>query len=107
MYKNIITFCFINILLFNNIVLCDIRVVETTHGKVLGKKIKTLLNGDSYYGFMGIPYAKPPVNELRFLVSSTFHLSFPSYEDNFSHIFPKYYRSCCGINSQDYSLHTQ
>lgn len=75
MYKNTISFCFINILLLNNIyILCDI--VETTHGKVLGKKMKTLLNGDSYYGFMGIPYAKPPINELRFLVSFKFHITY-------------------------------
>lgn len=67
MCKNIITFCFINILFINNLVLSDI--VETTHGKVSGKIFYTLLSGDSYYGFMGIPYAKPPINELRFLVS--------------------------------------
>ncbi|CAH0590427.1 unnamed protein product [Chrysodeixis includens] len=40
--------------------------VDTTHGKIMGKVLKTLMDVD-YYGFMGIPYAVPPVGELRFL----------------------------------------
>lgn len=28
------------------------------------------LNGDSYQSFVGIPYAEPPINNLRFAVSN-------------------------------------
>ncbi|XP_063830756.1 acetylcholinesterase-like [Ostrinia nubilalis] len=42
-------------------------IVETTHGKVQGKVLKSLLNNVEYYGFIGIPYAVPPLKELRFL----------------------------------------
>ncbi|KAL4705555.1 hypothetical protein ACJJTC_006883 [Scirpophaga incertulas] len=42
-------------------------IVETTHGKVQGKILKTLLKNEQYYGFMGIPFAEPPINDLKFL----------------------------------------
>ncbi|KAJ2948618.1 hypothetical protein O0L34_g7871 [Tuta absoluta] len=42
------------------------NVVETTHGKVSGVVLKTLLKEMDYYGFMGIPYAAPPVGGFRF-----------------------------------------
>ncbi|XP_061720556.1 juvenile hormone esterase-like [Cydia pomonella] len=40
---------------------------ETTHGKVTGKVLKTLLEDVEYYAFTGIPYAAPPVQTLRFM----------------------------------------
>lgn len=41
-------------------------VVATTHsGKIKGVK-KTTALGDEYFSFQRIPYAKPPINELRF-----------------------------------------
>lgn len=49
-------------------VVCEEKpVVDTTHGKIMGKVLKTLMDVN-YYGFMGIPYAVPPVGELRFMV---------------------------------------
>lgn len=40
-------------------------IVETKYGPVRGiKRISSM--GDRFYGFQGIPYAKPPLNELRF-----------------------------------------
>uniref|UniRef100_UPI003F77851D Carboxylic ester hydrolase n=1 Tax=Lucilia cuprina TaxID=7375 RepID=UPI003F77851D len=40
-------------------------VAETEYGKVKGVKRLTVYD-DSYYSFEGIPYAQPPVGELRF-----------------------------------------
>ncbi|GMS91542.1 hypothetical protein PENTCL1PPCAC_13717, partial [Pristionchus entomophagus] len=43
----------------------DSRIVETTHGKIQGRKL--LYKGDKQVdAFQGIPFAKPPVGELRF-----------------------------------------
>ncbi|KAJ0174242.1 hypothetical protein K1T71_010388 [Dendrolimus kikuchii] len=41
-------------------------IVDTTNGKIEGKLLTTLLEKHEYYGFMGIPYAVPPLKELRF-----------------------------------------
>ena len=38
--------------------------IETNQGTVQGV-VKTARNGDEYHAFLGIPYAQPPVNELR------------------------------------------
>lgn len=43
--------------------------VKTTQGELLGGEFISDLNGEKYYGFLGIPYAKPPVGNLRFMVS--------------------------------------
>ncbi|XP_060536974.1 uncharacterized protein LOC132708568 [Cylas formicarius] len=40
-------------------------VVAIKHGKLLGA-VKKNFDGDNYYRFLGIPYAKPPIGELRF-----------------------------------------
>lgn len=40
-------------------------VATTLSGKVKGVK-KTTVLGDDYFSFHKIPYAKPPVNDLRF-----------------------------------------
>jgi hypothetical protein len=42
-------------------------IVTLKQGKLLGKKAKTL-DGFDYYSFARIPYAEPPVGELRFKV---------------------------------------
>ncbi|EDV93360.1 esterase B1 [Drosophila grimshawi] len=41
-------------------------IVETKYGQVRGLKRKTVYDEEFYYAFEGIPYAKPPVGELRF-----------------------------------------
>ena len=43
-------------------------IVQTTSGAVVGK-IETLPYGKSVYEYLGIPYAEPPVGDLRFAVS--------------------------------------
>lgn len=44
------------------------KTVETLNGLVRGVQNKTLLKGVSFYAFKGIPYAKPPIGDLRFKV---------------------------------------
>lgn len=43
-------------------------VVNTKYGKLQGKLQKSI-EGIEFCSFKGIPYAKPPVGELRFKVS--------------------------------------
>lgn len=43
-------------------------IVNTEYGKVRGKKTISALNTE-YINFLGIPYAKKPIGELRFKVS--------------------------------------
>lgn len=40
-------------------------IANTLNGKIRGVK-KTTVLGDDYFSFQRIPYAKPPINELRF-----------------------------------------
>ncbi|KAH8243628.1 hypothetical protein KR032_009034, partial [Drosophila birchii] len=41
-------------------------VLDTNYGKVCGLQRKTVYDEELYFAFEGIPYAKPPVGELRF-----------------------------------------
>ncbi|KAH8281096.1 hypothetical protein KR054_010648 [Drosophila jambulina] len=41
-------------------------VLDTNYGKVCGLQRKTAYDEELYFAFEGIPYAKPPVGELRF-----------------------------------------
>ncbi|BFF89525.1 esterase B1 [Drosophila madeirensis] len=41
-------------------------VLDTENGQVMGLQRKTLYDEELYYAFEGIPYAKPPLGELRF-----------------------------------------
>nr|XP_041630531.1 esterase B1-like [Drosophila kikkawai] len=41
-------------------------VLDTNYGKVCGLQRKTAYDGELYFAFEGIPYAKPPVGEIRF-----------------------------------------
>lgn len=42
--------------------------VETANGRIRGKQNRTLFGERLFYSFRGIPFAKPPINELRFKV---------------------------------------
>lgn len=46
-----------------------VSVVKTKVGSVKGFKTASSFDYE-YYSFQGIPYAKPPIGELRFKVSS-------------------------------------
>ncbi|CAH2042177.1 unnamed protein product, partial [Iphiclides podalirius] len=41
-------------------------IVETKLGKIAGIEIQSIIPNEKYYSFLGIPYAKPPIDELRF-----------------------------------------
>lgn len=49
--------------------------VTVTDGKLRGKVCQSL-NGVKFYTYKGIPYAKPPVGELRFCVSIKLYFIF-------------------------------
>lgn len=53
-------------------------IVETEFGKIRGIKKVSSLN-TPYSAFLGVPYAKAPIGELRFQVSDRF--------ENIEHIF--------------------
>jgi len=59
--------------LFLGAVSCD-PVVRTAKGEIRGRTLKSR-NGRDYYSFTGIPYAKPPVDGLRFKVDGKHFLS--------------------------------
>lgn len=44
------------------------KTVEIKNGAVRGIMNKTILNQKDFYSFRGIPFAKPPLGELRFKV---------------------------------------
>lgn len=44
------------------------KEVETTHGRVSGRSFKTFFEEKKYQAFLGIPFAAPPVKDLRFKV---------------------------------------
>lgn len=46
----------------------DDPIAEITDGKLKGTFLETY-KGEKFYAFLGIPYGKPPVGELRFKVS--------------------------------------
>lgn len=52
----------------------DEPIVVTSLGSILGS-VKTTRKGFDFYAFRGIPYAEPPIGELRFKVSSLIRTS--------------------------------
>lgn len=44
------------------------KVINTEYGKVRGKLESTLFGDKHYYAFRGIPFAQPPIGDLRFKV---------------------------------------
>jgi len=47
---------------------CDNLLVKTDSGYVRGVPLRTLLTNKEYFAYRGIPYAEPPVGNLRFKV---------------------------------------
>lgn len=46
----------------------EYKMVETKSGRVRGIRKESLLKKVGFYAFKSIPYAKPPIGELRFKV---------------------------------------
>lgn len=42
------------------------KELATKYGQLKGQQRRTLYDGEPYYSFEGIPFAQPPVGELRF-----------------------------------------
>lgn len=43
--------------------------IEIDDGRIRGKLNETIIDKNQFYSFRGIPFAKPPINELRFRVT--------------------------------------
>lgn len=65
----------------NDTQLAIYKTIETENGAVRGKLDRTFLQNMPYYAFKGIPYAKPPIGELRFKVLK---ITFSENKKNFS-----------------------
>lgn len=48
--------------------------ITLEQGTLQGLKYKTRLSNKPYISFLGIPYAKPPIDDLRFKVRNSFTL---------------------------------
>jgi len=53
--------------------------VTLEQGTLQGQHYKTRLSNKSYVSFLGIPYAKPPIKDLRFKVSNIFQIMYIDY----------------------------
>lgn len=63
----IMKWTFIAVTLYLDFVRCIPQELEITKGVIKGQVLKSR-NGRCYNSYTGIPYAKPPLNELRFKV---------------------------------------
>ncbi|XP_060878026.1 esterase FE4-like [Metopolophium dirhodum] len=61
----VVKWIFIAVVLYLDLVHCVAQELEITKGVIKGQILKSR-NGRSYYSYTGIPYAKPPIGELRF-----------------------------------------
>lgn len=61
---------FVNSLLAVALEILDLQycTVQTTYGLIRGQKNYTLYERQLYYSYRGIPFAKPPIDDLRFKV---------------------------------------
>ena len=53
-------------------------IVEISDGFLRGKKCISVRNNFPYFSFQGIPYAQPPVGNLRFKVSKIYYFKMHS-----------------------------
>ncbi|CAB3229011.1 unnamed protein product [Arctia plantaginis] len=67
MFNKLIFVSFSTLVLCNNVLCQENPIVETQHGQISGKVWKTLFKNINYFGFLGIPFAEPPLGELKFM----------------------------------------
>ncbi|KAJ8867451.1 hypothetical protein PR048_031253 [Dryococelus australis] len=60
---------------FNYRLFAGAPVVNVSQGSLLGKRVISRNTGEVIYSFQGIPYAQPPVGDLRFKLSLIFVLN--------------------------------
>lgn len=68
MFHNFIKLLIITITLLQYIK-CDaenFKIIQIENGSIRGKVLQTIYLKIDYFAFRGIPYAKPPINNLRF-----------------------------------------
>ncbi|XP_031621135.1 uncharacterized protein LOC116339416 [Contarinia nasturtii] len=63
----------------------EYRTVETNCGQIRGIKKSSLLKNVDYYSFKGIPYAEPPIGELRFKAPEPIREPWSNVLDAFEH----------------------
>lgn len=59
---------FFPLFLIATTVTCNNLIVKTESGRIRGVQQTTVLNNKKFIAYKGIPYAKPPVGNLRFKV---------------------------------------
>lgn len=80
MIRQLIASLFLVTITWNGI-LCDKTVKLVLDQGVLSGTVETsFLEQKAYHAFRGIPYAEPPVGELRFLVSEIIVFTFVIYQ---------------------------
>ncbi|CAH2089355.1 unnamed protein product [Euphydryas editha] len=70
---------------------------KTSETTLIGKKLNTLFANSTYFAYFDIPYAKPPINELRFKPPKYIPLHTNSVYD-FSIPF---WKTCAVVNNED------
>lgn len=76
--RRFLLFCVALIYTINSIAADEYKIVKTKNGKVRGVWKTSLLKNIPFYAFKGIPYAKPPIGDLRFKVRNFNLLNFNS-----------------------------
>lgn len=64
----------------------EYRIIETSNGQIRGVRHETLLKNIEFFSFKGIPYAKPPVGDLRFKVGFVLEPKFSVSSNRFEWI---------------------
>lgn len=58
------------ILIFStaNTIIDQFQTINTENGPIRGQLMSTIYDAKPFYSFRGVPFAKPPINDLRFKV---------------------------------------
>lgn len=84
----------------------EYKIVETRNGRIRGIRKSTLLKKISFYSFKGIPYAKPPLDDLRFKVNEIVRCVFLSFSIHFNQCFRRQNQSNHGHQQHLMHLNT-